>query len=343
MEFSNKLIRWYLANKRDFPWRNTKEPYKIWLSEVILQQTRTIQGLPYYIAFIKKYKSIQQLANADEQEILKLWQGLGYYSRARNLHFTAKYIDNELNGVFPDNYKDLLYLKGVGDYTASAIASICYDEKCAVVDGNVYRVLSRYFGIETPINSSKGIKEFKVLAQKLLPKENYGLYNQAIMDFGAIICIPKKPKCNDCMFNDSCFALQQKRVVNLPVKISKTKIKNRYFNYLVILSSGNKISIQKRRAKGIWQHLYEFPVIETSTNLNFEEIIKLKELKLFNAKSIYLFNSKPIVHKLSHQHIFANFWIIKTQKTLLKAININELNEYPVPTLIDNFIKDFKL
>jgi A/G-specific adenine glycosylase len=343
MEFSNKLIKWYLVNKRDFPWRNTREPYKIWLSEVILQQTRTLQGLPYYIAFTKKYKTVQQLANADEQEVLKLWQGLGYYSRARNLHIAAKHIDNEFNGVFPNNYKALLKLKGVGDYTASAIASICFDEKCAVVDGNVYRVLSRYFGIETPINSSKGIKEFKKLAQKLLPKKNYGLYNQAIMDFGATICTPKKTKCNDCIFNDSCFALQHKKVANFPIKISKTKIRNRYFNYLVILSSNNKISIQKRVSKGIWQHLYEFPVIETSKTLHLEELIEHKDFKLFNPESVSLFNSKPIIHKLSHQHIFANFWIVKTKNNSLETVNINELKNYPIPTLIDNFIKDFKL
>ena len=343
MDFSKKLISWYLANKRDFPWRNTKNPYKIWLSEVILQQTRTLQGLPYYISFTDRYKTIHQLANAEEQEILKLLQGLGYYSRARNLHFTAKYIANELDGVFPNNYKDLLKLKGVGDYTASAIASICFDEHCAVVDGNVYRVLSRYFGIDTPINSAKGIKEFKDLAQKMLPKNNYGLYNQAIMDFGATVCTPKQAKCNDCIFNNSCFALQHKKVDFLPVKISKTKIKKRYFNYLVVLASNNRICIQKREAKGIWQHLYEFPVIETLKNINLEVLLNHELVKKFNSDNVSLFNSKPIIHKLSHQHIYTNFWILTNCKTHPKAININDLKNYPVPTLIDNFLKEFKL
>jgi len=343
MEFSLKLTEWYKTNKRDFPWRNTKDPYKIWLSEIILQQTKTIQGLPYYIAFTEKYKTVTQLANADENDILKLWQGLGYYSRARNLHFSAKYTTNELGGIFPNNYKSLLKLKGVGDYTASAIASICFNEKYAVVDGNVYRVLARYFGMETPINSSKGIKEFKQLAQKILPKNNYGLYNQAIMDFGATVCTPKKTKCESCILNGSCFALQHKKVAMLPIKTSKIKIKKRFFNYLVILSSNNRINLQKREAKGIWQHLFEFPLIESSKNIELKELVTHKIYKDIETNDISLFNEKPIVHKLSHQHIYANFWIINTNKIQEKSININELKNYPIPTLIDNFIKDFKL
>ena len=340
MAFSTKLINWYLVNKRDFPWRNTKEPYKIWLSEVILQQTRTLQGLPYYITFTNKYKTISQLADAEEQEILKLWQGLGYYSRARNLHFTAKYITKELDGVFPNNYKDLLKLKGVGDYTASAIASICYNEKCAVVDGNVYRVLSRYFGINTPTNTSKGIKEFKELAQKLLPKSNYGLYNQAIMDFGATICTPKKANCLNCILNDSCYALQYKKVENFPVKTSKTKIKKRFFNYLVILSPNHKITIQQRKEKGIWQFLYEFPLIETANIISKKELLHLID---FKSDNVTLYNSEPIIHKLSHQHIHTHFWLINTSKKQVETINISNIKNYPVPILIDNFIKDFKL
>ena len=198
MDFSKVLINWYLKNNRELPWRKTKNPYHIWLSEIMLQQTRVAQGLPYYLKFTEAFPTVFDLANADESYVLKLWQGLGYYSRARNLHFTAKYIAEELNGVFPNTYKGLLKLKGVGDYTASAIASICYSEPTAVVDGNVYRVLSRYYGIDTPINSTKGIKDFKELAQQILDKENIGAYNQAIMDFGAIQCKPKSPNCGEC-------------------------------------------------------------------------------------------------------------------------------------------------
>ena len=347
MDFSTKLTQWYLKNKRDFPWRNTKNPYKIWLSEIILQQTKTAQGLPYYISFIKNYNTINDLANANEQDILKLWQGLGYYSRARNLHFSAKYISKELKGNFPNNYKELLKLKGVGDYTASAIASICFDEKCAVVDGNVYRVLSRYFGIDQAINSSKGVKTFKQLAQKLLPKNDYGLHNQAIMDFGATICTPKKTKCTECTLKDSCFALQHKKVELLPVKTIKTKIKKRFFNYLVILSSKNQINIQKREGKGIWQNLYEFPLVETEQNCSLNNLIIHKNFNQFlnkeKLKNIKLYNTKPIIHKLSHQHIYTKFWVINYHGKVTNSISISNLKNYPYPTLINNFIKDYKL
>ena len=264
--FSKKLILWYLDHKRDLPWRTTAIPYYIWLSEIILQQTRVEQGLSYYQAFVSVYPTVKKLANASEQEVLKLWQGLGYYSRARNLHTTANYVSNELSGVFPTSYKELIKLKGVGDYTASAIASICFNEATAVVDGNVYRVLARYFGIATPINSSLGIKEFKNLAQQLIDIDNPGNHNQALMEFGARQCKPQKPNCEICIFNDSCIALQQKKVSELPVKLKKTKVKNIYFNYIVLISKNEKTFLQKRIGKGIWQNLYEFPVIETEKN-----------------------------------------------------------------------------
>ena len=205
--FHKKLIQWYLQNKRDLPWRSTKNPYFIWLSEIILQQTRVAQGLPYYEKFVETFPKVEDLANASEEKILKLWQGLGYYSRARNLHFSAKLVAFELDGVFPNNYKGLLKLKGVGDYTASAIASICYGEATAVVDGNVYRVLARYFGVETPVNSAEGISEFKLLAQELIDKTQPGNYNQAIMEFGARHFVPQNPDCNRCIFNVKCLSL----------------------------------------------------------------------------------------------------------------------------------------
>jgi len=225
MQFYNTLIYWYLHNKRDLPWRKSKNPYYVWLSEIILQQTRVAQGLPYFLNFTKAFPTVFDLAEAKENTVLKLWQGLGYYSRARNLHFSAKYIKNELNGIFPTTYKDLLKLKGVGDYTASAIASICFNEPTAVVDGNVYRVLSRYFGIKTPINSTEGIKEFKKLAQTLIHTKDPGTYNQAIMDFGATLCKPKNPLCNECPFANSCVSLEKNLINELPIKEKKVKLK----------------------------------------------------------------------------------------------------------------------
>lgn len=343
--FSKKLILWYLAHKRDLPWRTTRIPYYIWLSEIILQQTRVAQGLPYYNAFVSKYPTIENLANASEQEVLKLWQGLGYYSRARNLHATAKYVSNDLKGVFPTNYSELLTLKGVGDYTASAIASICYSEAAAVVDGNVYRVLARYFGIATPINSSLGIKEFKKLAQQLIDVENPGTYNQAIMEFGARHCKPQNPDCESCIFNDSCVALQQKKVSELPIKLKKTKVKKVNFNYFVLLTEDGKTLLQQRTGKGIWQNLYEFPLIETEKDLNLKELHDIDDFKSLYKKhgisSVVHYNEKPILHKLSHRHINARFWIAETSKPLDKAISIDQIETMPVPKLIGNFINTF--
>jgi len=343
MQFSNTLIYWYLQNKRDLPWRKTKNPYLIWLSEIILQQTRIDQGLDYYLKFSEHYPTVYDLANAQEETILKLWQGLGYYSRARNLHFSARYIVNELNGNFPKTYTELLKLKGVGDYTASAIASICYNEPTAVVDGNVYRVLARYFGIETPINSTKGIKEFKKLAQNLIAIKDPGDYNQAIMEFGAKQCKPQNPNCIECPLNTSCKALQQKSIDILPIKVNKIKIKHRYFNYLVI--NNDETLLQQRKSKGIWQNLYEFPLIESTNNLTIKELIQSEQFdSIFNgAKTrVKLHNQKPIIHKLSHQHLYTNFWIIESSKSFDNSISWNDFDKYPVPTLIHNFVSEFK-
>jgi len=247
MDFKRELIHWYSINKRDLPWRETKNPYYIWLSEIILQQTQVKQGLPYYEAFVKQYPSVFDLANASEEAVLKLWQGLGYYSRARNLHATAKHIAFNLNGKFPNNYKDLLTLKGVGDYTASAISSIAFNEVAAVVDGNVYRVLSRYFGIKTPINSTTGIKEFKSLASSLIDKKQPATFNQAIMEFGARQCKPKNPDCTTCPINRGCAALQKKLTDTLPVKLKKTKVSTKYFNFLVCIDANKNILFEKTK------------------------------------------------------------------------------------------------
>jgi A/G-specific adenine glycosylase len=345
MKFSNTLTLWYLQNKRDLPWRNTLNPYYIWLSEIILQQTRIDQGMAYYHKFVEHFSTVFDLANASEEKVLKLWQGLGYYSRARNLHFSAKYIVNELQGEFPSTYKNIIKLKGVGDYTASAIASICFNEATAVVDGNVYRVLSRYFGIDTPINSTKGIKEFKLLAQQLINVKSPGNHNQAVMEFGARMCKPQIPNCMSCPLNDSCVALELNKVKQLPVKDKKLKIKNKYFNYLVIETEDHKTKIVKRE-KGIWLNLYEFPLIETSTEINEKELIENKVFnQLFNSinTSVTLFNNKSIVHKLTHQHIFTKFWIVKTPKTASFNNNWSTIYKYPVSTLVDNFLKQFKI
>ena len=343
--FSLVLIKWYNLNKRNLPWRNTVDPYKIWISEIILQQTRVEQGLPYYQAFVSVYPTVKKLANASEEEVLKLWQGLGYYSRARNLHTTANYVSNELSGIFPTSYKELIKLKGVGDYTASAIASICFNEATAVVDGNVYRVLARYFGIATPINSSFGIKEFKNVAQQLIDIDHPGNHNQALMEFGARQCKPQNPNCEICIFNDSCIALQQKKISELPVKLKKTKVKNIYFNYIVLIFKNKKTLLQKRIGKGIWQNLYEFPLIETEKNFKLEELNSLHIFqdvsRKFEINSLVLYNEMPILHKLSHRNIYTQFWIAETSKNNDDAISISQLETYPVPKLIGNFITTF--
>ncbi|MDX8552386.1 A/G-specific adenine glycosylase [Tenacibaculum sp. 1B UA] len=343
MILSKKLVCWYLQNKRDLPWRKTKDPYRVWLSEIMLQQTRVAQGQPYFFKFTKAFPTVFDLAKADETEVLKLWQGLGYYSRARNLHFTAKFIVEELNGVFPKTYKELLKLKGVGDYTASAIASICYNEPVAVVDGNVYRVLSRYFGVNTPINSIKGIKEFKELAQTLIDETQPGVYNQAIMDFGALHCKPRNPLCNECPLADSCVALAKNQIKELPVKEKKIKIKKRYFNYLVPVTESNETVLEERKGRGIWQGLYQFPLIETQKKTNEEELIENEQFtKLFPKETtISLFNNEDIIHKLSHQHLITKFWIVKTIDVNTKTMDWTTVKKRPVPVLIDKFLEEY--
>ncbi|WP_298494342.1 A/G-specific adenine glycosylase [uncultured Algibacter sp.] len=344
MIFSKILTHWYSNNKRNLPWRETVNPYYIWLSEIILQQTQVKQGLPYYEAFVSKYPTVFDLADAPESDVLKLWQGLGYYSRARNLHASAKYVVNDLDGNFPNNYKDLLKLKGVGDYTASAIASICFNEVTAVVDGNVYRVFSRYFGINTPINSSKGAKEFKALAQKLIDKNHPAEFNQAIMEFGATQCKPANPLCNSCPFKDSCIALSKNRIAELPVKIKSAKAKKKYFNFLVFISQDEKTVLEKREGKGIWQNLYQFPLLETEKAVNekaLSNLIKNHNFLKDTSFEIALYNKEHIIHKLSHQHLYTKFWVINLEKLSIEGVSISKVKDYPVPILIGNFIESF--
>lgn len=348
MSFSSKILDWYHENKRSLPWRESTDPYKIWLSEIILQQTRVAQGTPYYLSFVENFPTVYDLANANEEQVLKLWQGLGYYSRARNLHAAAKMVVDQYDGKFPDNYKKLLTLKGVGDYTASAISSICFNEAQAVVDGNVYRVLSRYYGIDTPINSTEGIKYFKSLALKVMDTANIRDYNQGIMEFGAIQCSPKKPLCLLCPLNDSCVALEKGLVDTLPVKLKKTKVRNRYFNYLIPIykdTDGNQYtSINQRIGKGIWQNLWQFPLLESDDVLEIDDItIRYKEV-LGNMRSdeVIEYNESAIVHKLSHQHLHTKFWLVYINDDFADKIPIEKITDFPVPVLIADFIKAFK-
>lgn len=345
MNFSKKILTWYHEHKRELPWRKTKDPYNIWLSEIILQQTRVAQGLPYYEKFIERYPTVFDMAKASEEQILKLWQGLGYYSRARNMHKTAKMVVSEYGGIFPDSYKGLIKLKGVGDYTASAIASICYGEKQPVVDGNVYRVLSRYFGVDLPINSTEGVKYFKALAHEVMADENVRDYNQGIMEFGAIQCTPKKPYCLLCPLKDGCIAFAENRIQELPVKLKKNKIKERIFNYLIFRDTNKNVVLQRRKGKGIWQGLYQFPLIETNALVNSEpELLDLVRNAFPEVKTtkITKLNEDPIVHKLSHQHLKTSFWILDVGSSLKGAVPWSNIDEYPVPVLIAEAIKSLK-
>lgn len=333
--FSNTLINWYQSNKRDLPWRNTNDPYKIWISEIILQQTRVNQGLPYYHRFISTFPKIGDLAKADEEKVLKLWQGLGYYSRARNMHESAKYIFNELNGVFPSNYDEIKKLKGVGDYTAAAIASFCFKEKKAVLDGNVYRLLSRFFGIETPIDSSLGKKEFTKLLSHLISEEKPDIFNQAIMEFGALQCVPKKPNCSNCQWQNKCVAFASNKTHLLPVKSKKIKQKIRYFNYIVYKQNENYF-IQKRTKKDIWKNMYEFPLLETTS-----------EIGILPSNLIgdgFINSAKKFIHLLSHQKIYVTFWEIQLEKfkNIEQYIITNEesINDFPFPKIVENYIKN---
>ena len=346
ISFSNILALWYLKNKRDLPWRKTKDPYFIWLSEIILQQTKVSQGASYYLKFSQKFKNISSLAQANEEQILKLWQGLGYYSRARNLHFTAKHIINNLNGVFPDNYNELIKLKGIGDYTASAISSICFNKPHATVDGNVYRVLSRYFGIITPINSSKGIKEFKNLAQLLIDSKNPGTHNQALMEFGALVCKPKNPECENCPLNDSCFALQKQKVNSLPIKINKVIKRDRYFNYLIINKKNKYTLLEQRIGNDIWKNLFEFPLFESNQEVGIKEIMQSEKfLEIIKSEKYHLtkFNQQPIVHKLTHQNLYATFWLIDIDESIKNVVLWESINNFAIPTLIQNFVDKYRM
>ncbi len=342
MNFTNSLTKWYLQNKRDLPWRNTQNPYFIWLSEIMLQQTRVAQGMPYFLSFTTAFPTVFDLAKASEEQVLKLWQGLGYYSRARNLHKTAQFVAFELNGVFPNNYKDLLQLKGIGEYTAAAIASFSYHEVVPVVDGNVFRVLSRYFDIETDIASSGAKKEFSALALEVISKKDPALFNQAIMEFGALQCVPKNPDCSSCVLNHGCLALQKKKVELLPIKAKKMKVRNRFFNYIIFSDNSKNTLIQKRIDKGIWHNLYEFPLIETEQVVDFEFVcneISKNPMIENEVISVSEWNSKSQIHKLSHQHLYIKFWKVTVRGSVTNGIDYTTLLTFPFPIVIFNFIE----
>ena len=342
MDFANDLIQWYLHHKRDLPWRKTTHPYPVWLSEIMLQQTRVAQGLPYFLRFIDAFPTVNDMAGAPEEQVLKLWQGLGYYSRARNLHATAKQVAFDMGGTFPDSYAGLLKLKGVGDYTAAAIASISYGENVPVVDGNVYRVLSRVFGIETDISSSGAKKEFTQIAAGLMPAGRASDFNQAMMEFGALQCVPKSPDCGICIFNADCAAFTTGRVNSLPVKLKKQKVTNRFFNYLIIKDANGKTVITRRGEKGIWHGLYEFPLLETdalTTAAETADLIAQYDTGTGAKKSITLLHPDLIIHKLSHQKLHIRFWEVAVESALPEALDFEAIKQYPFPIVIYNFIE----
>jgi len=276
MSFSERILTWYAQHKRALPWRETKNPYVIWLSEIILQQTRVEQGMPYFFKFLENYPNVTKFAEAVEPEILRLWQGLGYYSRARNMHKASKQVLDRHKGEFPTDYQSLLALPGVGEYTAAAISSFSSNQGYAVLDGNVFRVLSRYFGIDEPINSSSGKKLFSKLAQEMLDQDHPGEYNQAIMDFGALQCKPKSPNCEECVLRLDCKAYEEGLVDKLPVKLKGKKSRDRYFHYFIIEKEGS-ILMSQRSEGDVWANLFEFPMIESDRELNVAELVQLEE------------------------------------------------------------------
>jgi A/G-specific adenine glycosylase len=309
--FTAELMRWHgTMNTRSLPWKEEKDPYKIWLSEIILQQTRALQGLPYYLKFTETYPTVHDMADARDEEAFRLWQGLGYYNRCRNMLATARYISKELNGKFPDTYDDILNLKGIGPYTASAIASFAYGLPQAVVDGNVYRVLSRYFGIETATDSAEGKKHFQLLAGELLYKEDSAAYNQAIMDLGATVCMPANPLCDECPLQTKCVAYRQNMTGLLPVKGKKTEVKKRYFHYL-LLHAGDKIWIQKRTGKDIWQNLHEPYLIEADKALDSQALSKHEAYLRLGSVTRFAQYEGSLSQRLTHRIIESHFFSIE--------------------------------
>jgi len=346
MNFSRTLNQWYRSNKRDLPWRNTTDPYKVWLSVIILQQTRVDQGMSYYLKFIEHYPTVEGLARASEDQVLKLWQGLGYYSRARNLHSTAKTIAHDYNGIFPNNYKGLLKLKGVGPYTAAAIASFCFGENQAVVDGNVYRVLARIHGEFSPIDTPAGKRRFQQLADEALDPLYPGEHNQAMMEFGATHCTPKSPKCESCPFNKVCIAYRTDQVSLLPQKSKKQKVKDVFFNYLVFAESDH-LWLRKRNENGIWKNLHDFPLIESDSRKESDWLARESTEKYGSVKRVQepIPVEKEYTHVLSHRKIHARFYLVNAgpennaEENLIR-VHKSKIGDFAIPRLIENFFED---
>ncbi len=329
MNFSSKLLNWYDVNKRDLPWRNSDNPYVIWIAEVVFQQTRISQGLPYFNAFIKKFPDVGALADANEDEVLKKWQGLGYYSRARNLLFSAKYVMNELGGKMPASYQEMIKLKGVGPYIAAEVASVCFGEVVAAVDGNVQRVLARYFGVEEAVNSTKGMKIIQGLANEAISQFRPGDFNQALMDMGSGVCTPKSPDCLNCIFVNSCWAKQHDKQGVLPLKEKKVKVRNRYFNYVLKIVN-NGVYLRKRPAGDVWQGLFEPRLIETiGVRSEITDLVVDVSYELYSAKRV-----------LSHQRLFLRFWVA-TGDTFdyvgndYEWVGVKDLKKFPVTKSIE--------
>lgn len=340
------LINWFATNRRDLPWRHNPMPYQVWLSEVILQQTRVNQGMDYYLRFIERWPTVTELAKASEEEVLKMWQGLGYYSRARNLHHCAQQVVAEYKGQFPADFEKLRQLKGIGDYTAAAIASIAFNLPHAVVDGNVYRVLSRLYDIDTPININEGQTLFAQLADNLLNREQPGLHNQALMEFGALHCTPKNPNCLLCPLQAQCLAFTHQTVMQRPVKLQKVKVTTRYFNYLVIRVK-NCVYLHKRSDNDIWKNLYDFPCIESEQPMSVDEVVASEQFKqLIENKPFTVIKTSPVfTHKLTHRTILAQFIEIKLEQNLLQIETKDlfltpetDLGNFPIPRLIDLYL-----
>jgi A/G-specific adenine glycosylase len=344
MSFQSALVKWYLKNKRDLPWRDTTDPYIIWLSEIILQQTRVEQGLPYFLKFVARFPNVNAFAAASEEQVLKLWQGLGYYSRGRNMLVTAKHVMAHYNGKFPTAYRELVKLKGVGNYTAAAISSFSSNERQAVVDGNVYRVLARYFGIEEAINSTIGQKTFAALAQNLIQEQEPALYNQAIMEFGALHCKPKQPLCEQCPLQISCHAYQNHKVSILPIKLKKLKVRQRWFNYFVAINNG-QILTKQRRPGDVWQHLYDFPLIETDQEADLLDAGFLEQVRQSFGPDVVVTPLYDKKHILTHQIIYVRFFAIDNYIVNFKAnveiisAEIDVFKQLPHPKIIGDFIE----
>ena len=345
--FTRRLMKWYSEHKRELPWRETDDPYRIWISEVILQQTRIVQGMGYYQRFTERFPDVRSLAAASEEKVLKVWQGLGYYSRARNLHQAARQVVTLYGGRLPSSYSALLSLKGVGQYTAAAVASIAFRQPHAVVDGNVFRVLTRLFAIETAIDTSQGRTMITEIAQSLLAADDPGGYNQAIMDFGAMICTPSQPRCEDCVLKESCLAHAHRNVTAYPVKARKTKIQNRYFHYFHIVH-GNQTYLQKRDRTGIWKNLYEFPLIETEQPVDFPLLEQTDAFRqLFSGITDLLIDPLLTVrHQLTHQLIHTRFYrVVIPESSLfdpsreLLVIRQESLHDYPVSRLTHKYLE----